>query len=409
MQDITTIIYANLLDACIEFYTLASKVKGSVAYESVPIKSKDFCDDFFAEFRTAVAKYGEKHPDLQSGQTRLVVPDNIVAQDTISVPTVKKALTGNALMENLLKVKTESLYKNHNELKINTFVASHNRQLTQFALSVMRKDWHNALTSACNDGKMPLKSITTASAAAISAVSGLRPKYKNANYLLLDIKESYARYVFGVKERAAGSFVVPFGYKSLSSTRMPQEDMLFNHSLGEIVVLNAKEKAKQKALTMMGADLSLVAENAEENGQNPDGDEFGTEPLATANAAAQTQNQKFFVKKTARKLPKFMQRETPDTADGYVYENFRIFIKWALTLIQRNREILQQGKPEFVLVNVPEKYESVFENAKKESLGTTSIEFVDFQAKTEKNPLITDHLELFGCAALTRNNTVNVF
>ncbi len=406
MQDITTVIYTNMIESCIEFYSLAGKVKGSVAYENEPVKAKTFGREFFEEFGATVAKYAERHPDVQSSQVRLILPDSVVAQDTINVPTMKKALTDNAL-----KVKIEGLYKNHEELKINSFVASHNKQFTQFALSMVRKDWLNALISACSESKMAPRVVTTASAAAVGGVSSLRPKYKYSNYLLLDIKEDYARFVFCVKERAAGNFVLPFGYKSLSATHMPQEDMLFNHSVGEIAVLNAKEKARQKALTLMGVDdIPLGSEDYKEEDEQPENDigEVTVESVTSANAA-QAQTQKVYSKKTPRKLPKFMLRDFPETEDGYIYENFRVFIKWALTLLQRNKEITAQGKPEFVLVNIPERFEDVFEKTKEEFLGKGGIEFLDFQPKIEKNPLITDHLELFGSVSLSRNNSVNVF
>ena len=142
--------------------------------------------------------------------------------------------------------------------------------------------------------------------------------------------------------------------------------------------------------------------------QENDIGEVTVESVTSANAA-QAQTQKVYSKKTPRKLPKFMLRDFPETEDGYIYENFRVFIKWALTLLQRNKEITAQGKPEFVLVNIPERFEDVFEKTKEEFLGKGGIEFLDFQPKIEKNPLITDHLELFGSVSLSRNNSVNVF
>ena len=42
--------------------------------------------------------------------------------------------------------------------------------------------------------------------------------------------------------------------------------------------------------------------------------------------------------RVARKLPKFMQRPTPTNARDFVYENFRIFVKWALSYLRGNEK-----------------------------------------------------------------------
>ena len=38
----------------------------------------------------------------------------------------------------------------------------------------------------------------------------------------------------------------------------------------------------------------------------------------------------------------------PETEEEFVYENFRIFVKWALTLLDGNEKFAEQGKPEAV-------------------------------------------------------------
>ena len=104
-----------------------------------------------------------------------------------------------------------------------------------------------------------------------------------------------------------------------------------------------------------------------------------------------------------------MLRDNPTDKDGYVYENFRVFVKWALTLIQRNPNIVMQGKPEFVVVNLPEQYDFVFEMVNNDQKTNNGLEFVNFDAKEERSELITSHLELYGGFVQSKANSVNVF
>ena len=105
-------------------------------------------------------------------------------------------------------------------------------------------------------------------------------------------------------------------------------------------------------------------------------------------------NQKIFVKQSTRKLPKFMQRELPETEEGIACENFRIFIKWALTLIRENTKLVELGKPEFVCVNIPKDLAHVIDNANKEE-AENGVRFIRLPTIGEK-PVITSNLELYG-------------
>ena len=111
--------------------------------------------------------------------------------------------------------------------------------------------------------------------------------------------------------------------------------------------------------------------------------------------------------KSSRKLPKFMQRPVPQSQEEFLYENFRIFIKWALDLIGNNRDIVSLDKLGTVYVNMPVEYHFLFDviNKKRESHGVTFA------------PLLTDgngavaakNLELYGGFFLGQYNEANTF
>ena len=68
-----------------------------------------------------------------------------------------------------------------------------------------------------------------------------------------------------------------------------------------------------------------------------------------------------------------------------------------------------QGKPEFVVVNLPEQYDFVFEMVNNDQKTNNGLEFVNFDAKEERSELITSHLELYGGFVPSKANSVNVF
>ena len=103
---------------------------------------------------------------------------------------------------------------------------------------------------------------------------------------------------------------------------------------------------------------------------------------------------KYMPKKTPRKLPKFMQRPIPETEEQIACENFRVFIKWALTLISSNEKITDLGMPEFVCVNIPENlaFLLAYANEEREESG------IEFRAirDTHIDPAVLSNLELYG-------------
>ena len=132
---------------------------------------------------------------------------------------------------------------------------------------------------------------------------------------------------------------------------------------------------------------------------------------AEAAKAAEEEHKKtgrpVFKKKTPRKLPKFMQREVPETEEGILYENFRVFVKWALTLIQGNPKITELGKPEFVCVNLPENLAGVLDKVNEEA-EENGIEFTRLPGDN-LDPVITSNLEMYGALFPKQMSPVNRF
>jgi len=406
----STTISIDTHRSVIHYFSMLGNDTGSIEHRVKNYTGMVLDDAFFNRFKDATAEFVAETPSESVQRVSLVLPDNAIALDTINVPTMQyRSATKNAL-----KLALGEIYRNVDDLKVQTHLAAQNRQYTTFSTAAVQKRLLTSLYSICAENKMLVDTTTYAASSTVSAVSTLNPKLKNATYLFLDVKGTYSRFVFVVNGRAVGFYSVPFGLEFLARAKYVQEDMLFDHTMAELTVLNARERAKAKKLTVLAEEepnsqnteaASLLTEDelfsatvAEDDGPG-DEEEFEEPENPIAEPFAMTSGQqiaapKVMAKKTPRRLPKFMQRPIPETEREIVCENFRVFAKWALTLLANNEKITQLGMPEFVCVNIPSAVSYVLD-AINEEQEENGIEFREFSVG-KCNRRVRYNLELFG-------------
>lgn len=420
----TTVITVDPSESIVSFSYMSDGNAATLTRETKKCKTKLFDEEFFQTFTKLVTEYSMEHPSAQAANVTLVLPDRAVATDVLSIPTLRRKQ-----IEESLVYAINDMYKNHNDLKINRYMLMQNKQYTSFALSMIQSSLITSFYTVFSTCKMIPQAITYASNSSVNAAISFNPKLNGSTFMLMDIKSSYTRISFVAKGTTCGFYTLPFGYSILERNRLAAEDMLFDHSQAELLVLNAKEKAKTKQLTMMGNDNSSqiaqemideqeaeakakqkeLQEDKDEFDEEEDYEEETTTDVFTASAAASRTSTviKTLPKKQPRKLPKFMLRPAPHSDEEYAFENFRIFVKWALNLIQSNRRMIWQTKPDCVYVNMPEEYRYILDtvNGEKKENG---IEFLPLELQgAGKN--ISDYLEEFGGFYAVNYNTVNNF
>lgn len=372
---------------------------------------------FIGKFKDAVAEFVAETPSERVRMVSLVLPDNAVAMDAVNVPTMRNR----NLTQNALNLALGEIYSNFGELKVRSQVAAQNKQFTTFTTASVQKKLLSELYAVCAEYKLLVDTTTFASGASAAALTAIDPKLKNASYMLVDVKDVYTRFVFVAGGKATGYYILPFGLEFLAKGKYVQEDMLFDHTLGELTVLNAREKAKAKKLTVL-AEQQEQEEQEEETPaepaapaapaepQEPDEDDEEIEEIEepepapgvmemisetfSMNVGQRIVTPKIMAKKAPRRLPKFMQRPIPDTPEGITEENFRVFVKWALTLLASNEKLTNLGKPECVYVNIPQSLSFVLDKANEE-LEENGVEFrlLD-NGEIDANVLV--NLELYG-------------
>ena len=387
----------------VHFYLSDRKNENSIGYFVANCKSQSLNAEFFRKLSGAMNSFRESHPEASLQKVALVLSDNNVMTDTVNLPIINRKA-----MDASLDASLNNLYGS-GELKYNRQLAMQNKQFATYVVTGIRKDLLVKLQDAFADNQVGVSTVTYAAATTANSAMVLNPKLKNASFVLLDVKETMTRIVFVVKGKTLGFYSLPFGENVLHQGEVVPEDMMFDHPSAELLVLNAKEKAKAKALTAAedfmalplvdeDADSSASDEMQQSDEQDDDeDDEVKAEEIVISGKLR---------KKTPRKLPKYMQRSIPEDAEGIVYENFRVFVKWTLELISSNAAITSLGTPEAVYVNMNDSYSFLYDkvNADKEEHG---ISFLPLSS--EKNPIIKGNLELYGGFFAKQYNGINNF
>ncbi len=388
----STTVAIDAAHSAFHFYSMHS---GNITHTIKNYGGTLFDTDFFSKFKLAIKDFVTENPAEGIRKVSAVIPDSAVLTDVIKIPTMK----GFGQTKRTLDVTLSSLYRNYSELRLVSSLAMQNKQYTAYSIAAVQKRIASAVYTACSENKLLVDTLTYAANATVSGAVQLNPKLKNASYLLLDLKDTYARFVFVVNGKAVGNYSLPFGLEFLRKPEVVQEDLLFDHTFAELSVLNARETAKSKKLTVLASDTDFEEDEAEEfvPTDNEDADNGADDASVTAMTAADgavKQSTPKLFKKKVRKLPKFMQREIPESAEGILYENFRIFEKWALTLIEGNEKLTELGKPEFVCVNIPEDIAPVLDKVNEEAEESG----ISFTALPHGNAdsAVTENLELYG-------------
>ncbi len=352
------------------------------------------------------------------GKTAIILPDNLFFTDTIKLPVINKKA-----MNSSLGFAFNTLYTNYKELKYLTYPLYKDKKNAIYNVVGIRKEILDKVTSAISSVGIDVAGITFASNSSVDRAISFNPKMRNADCVLLDVKESFTRISLVVDGKAVAYYQLPFGYSYFSNKEIYREELLFDHSASELLVLNAKEKAKNKKLTTYDSTEDALAmekflksvTTEEERGEISDENEDLTEEKSDIDSEATMDEETVTVENSLRgkaatkllkKLPKYMIRPTPESEEGFIYENFRHVEKWVLEVIRNSQDIFVTGLPKTIYVNMPDEFSSIFETIKKEDEG--NVAFVNLNvSETEKEQ--KQALELYGGLYITKLNKFNVF
>jgi hypothetical protein len=407
-------------DRClIHFYSMAGNDKSSISHFVKPYAQGPMNEQFFERFKESVQKFAERMPSQAVRKITVILPESAVATDTVRVPTMK----GMDKTQQALEDTLGGLYRNHEDLYVASDVMDQNKQFTTFTIAAVKKDIISNIYSICAENRLLVDTLAYTSSATVCGAIQLNPKLRNANYLFLDIKGTFSRFVFVVNGNTMGSYKLPFGMDFLSEEEVIPEEMLFDHSYAELSLWYAKARVKSvKAETAAQAkaedtdefetvrdteELPAVSDEAAPSDEEidldfdlDDDEDYDEEDEEIQDAVQEDDDDmnlpdvEEFMKKTPRRLPKFMIRPIPETEEGVIAENFRVFMKWALALIESNENIVKLGRPEFVCVNLPKELSFVLDKMNEEE-AENKLRFIPLHSGDDQ-PEVYGNLEMFG-------------
>ena len=404
-KNFESVIGIDTVRGAVHFYSMKNGNKSSIDYFVGSYKAEPFSDEFFEKLGGIITRYRESHPASSLQKVSVVLSDSTVLLDTINLPIINKRAMGNSIDAMLTNLYGGS------GIKFNKAVAMQNKQFATYAIAGRRMDMLVKLQNALMNNQVGVGNVTFCSAAATNAAFVLNPKLKNASFILLDVKDDSARIVFVVKGKTMGFYSLPFGTNVIHKTLVNPESAIFDHSAAELLVLNAKEKARAKALTSADDDTLTLsadekAEDDEEFADNRDDDDDDDEDDDEDDEVEVVSGSVRLRKKSVRKLPKYMQRPIPTKREGFIFENFRVFVKWTLELIANNGGITALGEPEAVYVNMPEEYSFLCDMINEEA-EENGIKFMPLSG--EQNELVRKNLDLYGGFTVKQYNKLNNF
>ncbi len=373
----------NRIDFC--FF---DKENNAYSVKSEPLKCSAFDDKFFDALKNLLSIHQNDFGD----KVALILPDSLFLTDTIKLPFIQKSALNTSL-----SLALDALYGKEDSLKFSSFLLAQNKQHATFNVSAIRKEILSKFTACFTECSIPLACSTFVSNSAINACVALNPKLKNANFILLDIKDKFARFSFAIGGKTVGFYSLPFGFDILKPDKVVNELSLFDHTPADLLVLNAQEKAKKKNLTILN---NLASQDSSVSSDVDSLDSLDADLSADTQDTAKSGA---LFRRTSRKLPKFMQRPTPLSENEFVVENFRIFKKWALELIRNNSEIFAFGSPDTIFVNIPENFSAVF----PAEIEQDKVNFLPLSRSDAQSEHVS--LELFGAFYAKKINVKNNF
>ena len=158
---------------------------------------------------------------------------------------------------------------------------------------------------------------------------------------------------------------IAFAWEFLTG-EVVDETELYTHDSADLVLLNARERAKAMKLTTFD-DININGKKPrDDNSPPPPEEEFSDEETLNFDEETDEEPEEREVRpaqpkkvKSKRKLPAYMLRDLPESEEGVILENFRNIQKRIL-LIERQCELSGYlPKIETVCLNLPKEFEMI--------------------------------------------------
>lgn len=343
-----------------------------------------FTEKFFAQFCSLMSDYVKREPATKGKSAYVVLPNESVGFETFDLPNMSRFK-----MNQAFEAELNNLYEGRQKTrKINKFLIRKVNDYATYGAFLIDASIPENINKMLVSARLLPAGITYTGNALLNSVYAYMPKTRGKSFVFADIGTERTEIALSVHGKTLGYASVPHGSKLLEAREVLSEYMITDHEAGALAVINARESARDKALTIYADETDTDDEESSEISDS-EANQGSAGTYGSEQGAAKV---KVFRKKP-KFYPKYMLRPVPETEADVKYENFRILQKWILLYARQMRLTEYAVPPEYILVNIPRKYYDLLEKANAEQ--ADGLKFMPFMA-TDNLVIVKDRLSLFG-------------
>lgn len=400
----------------------------------------------------ALSTYVTGKGKFRSSSATVVLPNSFVGFDILTLPNISKRHMADAF-----NTEYRLMYKNYEQLIMRSEILSATKKTTTYILYMIQKQVVEDINKTLSKYNLKVDNISFTAACLRESLGNLDSKLAKKDFLLVNVGKQSTDIVMCAKERVLGGAELPFGLNILYDDKVVNQSLVNVDTIAELLVINAKERAKAKKLTMAldidGDDddeenverevsdinlnnqiadgennpiyeaamptkqdmLAMAREMQKEESErlsNSDGDDDFEEEFVQEEVTIKT------LRKKERRLPSFMQRPLPETEDGFVIENFRIIYGKIMQYVRYCRLSEQLPSYDKVVVALPQQMSFLVEymtaeekrEAEENIFGThKKTEFVFFANDGSNNEVNASIIVPYGAYFLDKANASQRF
>ena len=383
-------------------------------------------------FETGLARYVER-ANLRFAAFYVVLPDDAVACWKISVPSLSKVKT-----EDALKAEIAVDVGEPKDFLINYAPIVSSKKVTVYEVCALRRDVYNDVKNSLTRLGIDLRAITYTSAAVTNALFALRTKSRQGTYVFTDMRESETVVALVSKEKMLASATLPFGYEMLRTDGIVDENSLLPHDSATVVVAKAMETTTriknegEKTEDLITFDLESVGsqmmstaditefteavdqairsaeeERAAQTPPEPSDNGMSTTDLDIErrfDEAADTNTMEDVTSEPVNSNTSDMSvtgnfTDTELSIDGVSHRdmserNFRTAYKHILLFCEAMKNDADMPNPDHITMNIPKRFAFLLARANKDN--TRPYDFKYFNPSIEDDERFTENLDLYG-------------
>ncbi len=349
-----------------------------------------------------------KRPAQESAD--FVLNHSMYSVDFVTLPSVKRSQQAD-----LFRTELKNSYHNFDELEFLKTEIHTGKNTVTYCVHAVQRRLLSELKAEFGKLNINIVRFLPYGTAIVCGAALENAAVRKQPCLVLDIGAGASYIAAYGKETLLGGLEIPFGIEALSDNRVVSERALCRADAAQLLVINARERAKSTKLTMaINIEEEGIDDDVEDDELTPEevaqlskqpplpkmtaegsveaGADFYNDEDDDEDGPTKTVSVKTYSRSAVRVLPKFMRRPTPEGEENFVIENFRLFEKRVLLTLRQMRGTEFFPETQTVFIRLPKGYEFVTEAL---ALQNPKVKWVLLPCPQEKSLALSGAKDVF--------------